>query len=89
MTDAKKHELLMAEFTPPEGYEIDHYYGVTMMVRKKTADYSLQLQFDYAKRAKNSNSLILTDLAKALTVYKLLMKYAKVSKELPKDLSYI
>jgi hypothetical protein len=89
MTDAAKHELLMQEFTPAEGYVIDEYYGVTLLTIRKSGDVSMQLQYDYKKRAVTSSSLMVNGTEKAMEIYRILMKYAVSTTDKAKDLSYI
>jgi hypothetical protein len=91
MTDANKHELLMNNFVPYGDYDVDNYYGVTMMTIKKTGKISIQLQYDYSKRAHNSNSMIVDTSEKALEVLRILLKFAVRDKDIPNepDLSFI
>ncbi len=90
MTDAEKHELLMAKFKEHPDYHKDNYYGVTMMRVKKNMAFSIQLQYGFKKRAENSTSLVVPDIAQALEAYRILTKYAKgVETYKPEDLSFL
>jgi hypothetical protein len=76
MTDSSKHIELLKHFTSHEDYELDEYYGVTIMTIKKDRSFSLQLQYGYKKRAQNSSSLVIKELSTALEAYRILMKFS-------------
>ena len=79
----------MDEFIPPEEFVVDQYYGVSMMTIKKNGAFSIQLQYDYKKRAIVSNSLELNELEQAIEAFRILSKYSTSQKSLPKTLGYI
>jgi len=84
MTDANKFSMLIEMFTPHPNYEIEDYYGVTMMTIKKDLSFSIQLQYGYKKKAENSSSLLIKSIEPALEAYRILMKYAKTPSDLHK-----
>ena len=90
MTDPEKHELLMERFKEHPDYHKENYYGVTMMRVKKNLAFSLQLQYGFKKRAENSTSLVVPDLAQALEAYRILTKFANSEDSYkPEDLSFL
>lgn len=76
-TDDTVFKELMKFFKPYAGFEVEDYYGVSLLKIKKNGTYSIKLLYDYDKHALASNPLSTDSLDKALQVYALLDSKAK------------
>lgn len=82
----KQHwNKLIGMFQPYDGYEVDKYYGVSMIRTKKESKYRIKLMYDYTNVAKLSvNQIEVDSLDKALKIYEILDIFA-INKNIVRD----
>lgn len=68
---------LLSNFIPYKGYDVDDYYGVSLLKKKKGGVYSIRLVHDYDSRGKFSDNYEVTDLQKAIKIIEILEWFAK------------
>ncbi len=64
-------------FDPVKGFKLEDYYGVALMSVKKNDNFQIRLQYDYDKKATNSNPVELDNINDAILMYEVLTKYRK------------
>jgi hypothetical protein len=89
MEDKEKYLRLLGEFTPPKGYDVKDYYGVSMITIKKNGNTSIELQYDYNKNRVVSSSLVFSDIQQTLEVIRILFKFKVDKTTKPAMLDYI
>ena len=68
---------LLNNFTPYNGFEVEDYYGVSLIKLKKGGLYSIRLIHDYTSRGLMSSSYVVTDFQRALKILSILEWFAK------------
>ena len=65
------------QFRPYSGYEVDDYYGVSLLKKKKGGVYSIKLVHDYDSNGKFSSAYEVEDLQRAIKIIEILEWFAK------------
>jgi hypothetical protein len=67
---------LLSNFKPYSGYEVDKYYGISLLKLKSGGMYNIKLIYDYDSHGKFSNAYAVEDLQKALKIIEILEWFA-------------
>jgi len=76
---------ILEEFKPYSGFEVDNYYGVSLIKRKRGGMYSIKLIHDYDSNAKFSSALEIADFQRAIKYIEILEWFAKDEELRPKE----
>ena len=68
---------LIKRFKPYSGFELEDYYGVSMIKTKGENKYRIKLIYDYTNNSKMSvNQIEVAELDRAMKVYEILDKHS-------------
>ena len=68
---------LLSSFRPYKGYDVEDYYGVSLLKKKKGGVYSIRLIHDYDSHGKFSDNYEVSDLQEAIKIIEILEWFAK------------
>ena len=68
---------LLEKFSPYSGFEVEDYYGISLIKKKKGGVYSIKLIHDYQSNAMFSSAYEVEDLQKVIKIIEILEWFAK------------
>lgn len=85
----KVFEAIMKEFKPYEGFQVEDYYGVSLLSIKRNGKFNIKLVYDYDKRSLTSNAVEIETMEKATKILLILDYFKKDKTDKPKSIEAI
>jgi hypothetical protein len=88
LTKTSEWKEILSHFRPHKDYDIEDYYGFSLMAHKRNRKWSIKLLHDYVDgNSKTSNAIMIDDMEEAMEICKILQEFSKDKSESPKTVS--